>query len=94
MKIKIFSLAILTAIVFSCTSEEAGETQVEQQLVLASESDQGRSFGPGNGFFNCDPSWTPDTLPNNAQGTTIQVYYSDDPADWPGGVIDLSLIHI
>lgn len=80
---------MLAAIVFACSSEEVVETQNEQQLVISTNSEDGRSSGDRDDPFVCDLLWEPPIAPVGTPGNIIHVYWSDNPADWPNGIIDV-----
>jgi hypothetical protein len=99
MKIKFLSLLVMALVIFACSKEESNELNQDQQPFTMEIEQQSNTKPDGNvnnsrkgGFgFVCDPNWEPDTLlPGNPiVDKVIDVYWSDDPNDWPLGVIDI-----
>ena len=96
MKLRIFSLLAVALLVFACSQEDTVDaTQDQQNLTIENTNTRAAQGGfiEGNEFggFICDPNWTPpETMPFNLIiDKIIHVYWSDDPADWPLGIIDI-----
>lgn len=99
MKLKFFSLLAVALLVFACSQEDAVELPQEQQT-LTIETTQESTTPPergnaatanriGGGLFWCDPNYEFPQSDFGDPGFVIQVYWSDNPNDWPGGVIDI-----
>ncbi|MEL6811422.1 MAG: hypothetical protein AAFP76_08820 [Bacteroidota bacterium] len=83
MKTKISLLLLAVTIFFACSKDDTTIETDSQNLITSSETQQ-RSPS-----FTCDPSWEAPTVSNWPPIGLIQIYYSQDPNDYPGGVVDV-----
>lgn len=95
MKLRIFSLFVMALIVFACSTEDTtNQIQNGEGFTIKNQNVNGQSRNGGmvggSGFI-CDPNWVaPEVFPwDPIVDKTIQVYWSDNPNDWPLGIIDI-----
>ncbi|MEL6811423.1 MAG: hypothetical protein AAFP76_08825 [Bacteroidota bacterium] len=92
MKIKILSIILLTTLFFSCSVEEKSEIQSNdaQSTELGTSGEVILSKNSRGERFECDPQWVPPVAPVGSHGVLYTINYSQDPNDYPNGVIDVA----
>ena len=90
MKIKKIFLLILATVIFACSSEETIELQDENANITVEVDTQNTEInGPGRWSGCSIPFNFPPVAPLGTPGNLIFITYSDDPLDYPGGVVDI-----
>jgi len=81
---------MLAVLVFACSSEETIETQdevVNMTIEIDAQGTGNNAPGRSSGCFI--PFDFPPVANWGTPGTLIYITYSDDPNDYPGGVVDI-----